>query len=235
MRTGTTHSQTDRLRSLGLTEVIDALIIRANTPGGKQAIALAQMAPDKTTALRALDETSAMIALMAACPQFDIEPCEDVTELLVRARKSATLEGSQLRKFVPVLITGAGLSHLFQSEDDSAIDPIRRDIPTAPGLAEIIDESIDEEGQVRAEATPRIEQLHDRITSISKQIRDKAEKLLKDPGISAMLQDDYVTLRDNRFVLPIKAEHKSHVDGIIHDSSSSGHTFLYRTEISWWN
>ena len=225
MTTRTMHNQIDRLKPLGLIEVIDAVAIRANTPGGKQTITSAVMAPDKGSAMGALDETSAMITLMTLHPEFDIEPCEEVAELLARARKSALLEGSQLRKFIPILNSGASLSSLFETEDNPIIDPIRVDIPSAPGLGELIDESIDEEGRVRVEATPRIEELHKSISSISRRIRDKAEKLLKDPDISPMLQDEYVTLRDNRFVLPIRAEHKSHVDGIIHDSSNSGQTF----------
>ncbi len=221
---GTTHSRSDKLNSLGLAEVIEAVAARANTPGGKQTIASGQMAPDKEAALRLLDETSAMQTLLVLRPDFDIEPCEEIGDLLIKARKSATLEGGQLRKFIPVLKSGSSLAQLFET-DDRALDPIRVDIPTAPGLAEVIDESIDEEGKVRAGATPRIEELYNSISSISRKIRDKAESMLKDPQISSMLQDDFVTLRDNRFVLPIKAEHKSHLDGIVHDSSNSGQTF----------
>ncbi|HEB72539.1 MAG TPA: endonuclease MutS2 [Nitrospirae bacterium] len=211
--------------SLGFDEIVSAITERANTPGGqKRALASAQ-AVDVQEATRRLDETGAMLKLMERRPDFNIEPCEDVTGLLSKAIKSAILTGAQLRSFVPPLRTGASLVTIFKVEIDDEIDPIRSEIPSVPGFAELIDETIDEQGQVRPDATPGIERLYKALNGLRRSIRDRAENMLKDPKLAPMLQDDYVTVRDNRFVLPIKAERQSHVKGIVHDSSNSGQTF----------
>jgi len=213
------------LAALGIDEIEKAVASRANTPGGKTASVARSMARDRETAEQWLDETEAMLALMDARPDFDIEPCEDVTRLLRQAVKAVTLGGADLRLLVPVLKTGARLALIIGENDSAEIDPIRVDIPDVHGMAELISESIDEDGQVRPGATPAIERLHKTLNSLRRSIQAKAGAILKDVRFEPMLQDDYVTLRDNRFVLPIKAEHKHHVEGIIHDSSNSGQTF----------
>ncbi len=213
------------LAALGIHDVEKAVASRANTPGGKTVSVARSMAQDRKTAEQWLDETAAMLALMEARPDFDIEPCEDVTRLLRQAVKAVTLSGADLRLLVPVLKTGARLAVIIGENDSVEIDPIRVDIPDVHGMAELIVESIDEDGQVRADATPGIERLHKTLNSLRRSIQAKASGILKDARFEPMLQDDYVTLRDNRFVLPIKAEHKHHVEGIIHDSSNSGQTF----------
>lgn len=212
--------------ALGLDEIMAALISRANTAGGKAVVS--SIAPFTTLkdAEIALDETEAMIRLMELRPDFDIAPCEDIRGLLTKTEKSQALTGEELRFFIPLLKTGEKLREMFETEGVNEENPLWIEIPPIHGLADLLEESIDEDGNVKPDATPEIERLHKSVNSLRRSIREKAESLLKDSGISSMLQDEYVTLRENRFVLPVKAEHKSHVEGIIHDSSNSGQTFF---------
>ncbi|VAX23651.1 Recombination inhibitory protein MutS2 [hydrothermal vent metagenome] len=212
--------------SLGLGQVIGALIARASTSGGKKALAEAELADDVDDAQKVLDETEAMIALTDKRPDFDIEPCQGPADLLKKALKSLPLSGMELRLILPILKSADKISVVFRSENVGEESPLWVDLPPVTGLRELIEESIDEKGNVRADATPQIERLHKSVSSLGQSIRKTAENLLKDKGLAPLLQDEYVTLRDNRFVLPIKAEEKSHVDGIIHDSSNTGHTFF---------
>ena len=211
---------------LGLNEVVSALADRVNTDGGRNAVMSLEPAASREEAEQALDETGAMIELMEARPDFDIEPCSGVPGLLKKARKNHTLTGSELRVFIPLLRAGERTRRIFAEENIIEGHPLWVDMPAIHGLGELIDESIDEDGQVRPGATPGIERLHKSVNSLRRSIRQKAEALLKDKTLAETLQDNYVTLRENRFVLPVKAEHKSRVEGIIHDSSNSGQTFF---------
>jgi len=212
--------------SLGFDKIVLAITERANTQGGKKRALASAPAIDIKEASVQLDETGAMLKLIESRPDFHIEPCEDVTGLLSKAGKSAILTGAELRSFIPLLRTGMSLVIIFKADTGDEINPIRAEIPSVPGFAELIDETIDEQGQVRPDATPGIERLYKALNGLRRSIRDRAESLLKDPQLAPMLQDDYVTVRDNRFVLPIKAERQAHVKGIIHDSSNSGQTFF---------
>lgn len=211
---------------VGFYEITKALVDRANTESGKEALSDAYVALTCDRAEKALDETEAMIKLLAARPDFDIEPCENPSPLLTRVSKSLALTGTDMRSFLPILKNGEKISLVFEGEETGDMYPLRTEIPPIHGLASLIDESIDEDGAVRPDATPQIERLSLAVNSSKKSIREKAESLLKDSQISPMLMDEYVTLRENRFVLPVRAEHKSHIEGIIHDSSNTGQTFF---------
>ncbi|VAX23343.1 Recombination inhibitory protein MutS2 [hydrothermal vent metagenome] len=211
---------------IGSNEIIEALKNRASTTSGKDVLHKTKSAVSLTDAQNALDETEAMIGLLLSRPDFYIEPCEDPSPFLIKVRKAQTLDGTAIRSFLPILKNGEKISLVFEGEAADENHPLWTNIPSVYGLASLIDESIDEDGAVRPNATPEIERLSKAVNAIKRSIREKAEALLKDTGVAPMLMDEYVTLRENRFVLPIRAEHKSHVEGIIHDSSNTGQTFF---------
>jgi DNA mismatch repair protein MutS2 len=217
------------LAALGLDVIIEALAAKAATPGGRDALLALRPAGNIAAAQAALEETAAALFMGALRPDFSIEPCEDVTPILNAAQKQGVLRGGQLRALLPVLRTGESAAAVFKSlEDDERrkLTPIIMDIPRAAGLGEMIDESIGEDGNVKSSATAAIERLNNTVNSLRKTIRERAEKYLTDPATAPLLQDGYVTLRDNRFVLPVRAEEKSRMDGIIHGSSNSGQTYF---------
>ncbi|MDH5637188.1 MAG: Smr/MutS family protein [Nitrospinota bacterium] len=216
------------LTSLGLDEITAALVSRAATPGGKAACASLAPASDQQQAQARLEETGAALILVTQRPEFVIEECEDVEAPVAAAEKKRTLRGGQLRLLLPVLRAGEVVKDVFDSMDDdrNELAPIMMEVPVVMGLAEMIDESIDEDGSVRSDATPAIERLFNTINSLRRSIRERAEKFLTDPAVAPLLQDSFVTLRDNRFVLPVRAEEKSRLDGIIHGSSNSGQTYF---------
>ena len=217
------------LSALGLDQIISALTAYAATPGGKETCANLRPAMDREDALRLLDETEAALLLITLRPQFALEELQDVEPMVAAAGKNVTLRGSQLRLLLPTLRAGEAVAQALESMDDeerTRLAPIMMEIPLAPGLAEMIEDSVDEEGNVRSDATPTIERLYNTVNSLRRTIRERAEKFLTDPSMAQLLQDSYVTLRDNRFVLPVRAEEKSRVDGIIHGSSNSGQTYF---------
>lgn len=211
---------------LGLDIALARLVAKCASVGAKSAAH--SLAPVDTVeqAERLLDETSAMVALFKKRPDFAIEPFNEILPLLDKAKKSATLAGLEIRAFLPLIRSSERIRRIFQAVELNESSPIWADLPAVLGLSELIDEAIDEEGQVRPNATPEIERLFKAVNSARQSIRAKAEALLRDEAVMSMLQDEYVTLREGRFVLPVKAEHKSHVDGIIHDSSHTGHTYF---------
>ncbi len=211
---------------LGLTELTDKLALRASTVEGRIVSASSVPVDTLEEAEKLLDETSAMIDLLINHPEIYIDPVEDLRPTITKAVKSQSLTGSEIWPFVYLLNGAERIIHAFASAGVGPGSPLFVDLPHIQGLADLIEESLNEEGSVKTDATPAIERLHHSINSLKKNIRGEAERLLSSKEIAPMLQENYVTVRDNRFAIPVKAEHKNHIEGIIHDSSNSGQTFF---------
>ncbi|MFP4527501.1 MAG: endonuclease MutS2 [Candidatus Kapaibacterium sp.] len=99
-------------------------------------------------------------------------------------------------------------------------------------LEKHIDEAIDDEGTVRDSATRELQRIRRSIFEKSNRLRDRLKKILRRVVEEDMVQEDFYTLREERFVLPVKSEHKRHIPGIIHGMSQTGQTvFLEPSEI----
>ncbi len=85
-------------------------------------------------------------------------------------------------------------------------------------------------GEVRDNASPKLKEIRNEIISKGNQLRRVVNRLLKQLSDSYLTQEDYMTLRDGRIVLPIKAEHKRHVKGFIHSESNTGQTVYIEPE-----
>jgi DNA mismatch repair protein MutS2 len=99
-------------------------------------------------------------------------------------------------------------------------------------LEKHIDEAIDETGEIRDNATSELFRIRKDIISKSNRLRSRLQKILKHVSEEEMVQEEYITLREGRYVLPVKAENKRKIPGIIHGISQTGSTvFLEPSEI----
>jgi len=85
---------------------------------------------------------------------------------------------------------------------------------------------IGEQGEIRDRASPRLAQIRQDITRAHQRLQDHLEGLVRSSQVSRYLQEPVVTLREGRYVLPVRREHKSQVPGIVHDESASGATLF---------
>lgn len=89
-----------------------------------------------------------------------------------------------------------------------------------------LDVSIIDENELADEASAELASIRKKITACGQRIRDTLEKMVKSPNVNKYLQENIVTVRDGRYVLPVKSEHKNSVQGFVHDTSSSGSTLF---------
>ena len=85
-------------------------------------------------------------------------------------------------------------------------------------------------GDVKDNASRKLKDIRNEIIKRSANLKSVIEKLLKGFSISYLVQEEYVTQRDGRLVLPVKAEHKRHVKGFIHSESNTGQTVYIEPE-----
>ncbi len=102
--------------------------------------------------------------------------------------------------------------------------------PRQTELADLLRRSLDADGQVRDEASPALRRVRQRIRDLRRELVKRLEAYFGAPNADTTFQERYVTVRHGRYVLPIRAEAKSRLRGIVHDRSQSGATLFVEPE-----
>lgn len=175
--------------------------------------------------IRALDRSGITLALGSF---EDIRPS---LELLRPA--GAVLPPFELLLFIPVLRLYADLGRQFIYRDDipllKSIEPQLRGFPD---ILEPLVASIDSDGSIMDSASTLLKEIRRAKRGLAGRIRKKIEEIIRDSGIEKFLQDDFITQRSGRWVIPVRMDSKGMVKGVVHDVSSSGETaFMEPLEI----
>lgn len=93
-------------------------------------------------------------------------------------------------------------------------------------LLEKLDNSIISDTEISDSASPELAAIRRKINRAEIHLRETLDKMIKNQTVQKCLQDNIVTIRDGRYVLPVKAEHRGQISGLIHDTSSSGQTIF---------
>ncbi len=159
---------------------------------------------------------------------------EDVRPYLERLRPAgAVLSPHDLLRFIPVFRLYAALARQFAPRVDL---PLLRAInPPLQGFPDLLDPlvaSIDADGSILDSASRLLKEIRRAKRSLAGRIRKKIEEIIRDSGIEKFLQDDFITQRSGRWVIPVRMDSKGMVKGVVHDVSSSGETaFMEPMEI----
>lgn len=186
-----------------------------------------------------LEEVRELLARTAECDKLlyrygvgKIEYFPDVSDLLKRASKRSTLSCGELLQ-VNMLLRSARIAYSSISAiEDVEIVKMRSDISRVyydKMLEEDIETKILSSEEVSDYASDALWSIRSRIKSLNERIRSKLSEYVSGKD-AQFLQEGIVTMRNDRYVIPVKAEHKSHVKGFIHDRSQSGATFFIEPE-----
>lgn len=151
---------------------------------------------------------------------------------LARAEKGAPLAGTQLRDVATALAVLHGArAHLAPR---AAVAPALADLGDAIGsherLARELERCIDASGDVRDEASPALREARARIARQKHDLESRIDRLLRSSSVREALSDDFVTVRNDRYVLPVRADMRGRVRGIVHDASNTGTTLFIEPE-----
>jgi DNA mismatch repair protein MutS2 len=223
------------MRSGGLEwpEVLALLAREARTPMGRELALETTPVVDPPTIRRALGETG---QARAALGQSGVPPWEGIPEVrptLEAARVPGSVaEAADLAALIPLLDAAARLRAYGR-----AIAPVAPDLadslagfPPQKELADLLRRSLDADGQLRDDASPALRRVRQRIRDLRREIVKRLEAYFAGPTADSTFQERYVTVRHGRYVLPIRAEAKSRLRGIVHDRSQSGATLFVEPE-----
>jgi DNA mismatch repair protein MutS2 len=201
----------------------------AFTPGRELALELVPTM-DLREAERLQDETAAARDLLRASPSSGLRGARDIRDAVRRAKLGGALDPGQL---VAVADTIRAAEQLFADVRPYPPLAARTKFARPPvDLAGAIEHGIGGSGEVLDRASARLGGLRGELRAAQARLQQRLDGLVRSPDLARLLQDPIVTQRGGRYVVPVKAEHRGAVKGIVHDQSASGQTvFIEPLEI----
>ncbi|MGI8905737.1 MAG: endonuclease MutS2 [Candidatus Sumerlaeaceae bacterium] len=168
-----------------------------------------------------------MMGLVAAHREPPVQGLRDVTAHLSKvARERAFLEPAELLDLKDFLEAAGAMRRFFepQQNEQPALHALAMPLQNLPALHRSIDEKIAPNGTVRDGASDLLSRLRSDIAGAEASIQRDLTRMVREFTETGDLQDDFFTLRNDRYVLPVKTSNRGKVPGIIHDSSNTGET-----------
>ncbi len=173
-------------------------------------------------------ETSDAVNCITKKGSLPLGGISDIRESVKRVRAGGVLNIEELRSFADFVYVGNKVMKYSQKVGSEPsypiIDPIFDEIVTIPKVMSEINRCIVSSTEIDDNATPELAKIRQSLKSISGQVKDKLNHILQNPDYRPMLQDAVVTLRNDRFCIPVRSEFKNSISGLVHDQSSSGAT-----------
>ena len=216
------------LNILELPIVLDMLAAEAVTAGGKEACLKLRPSADRLEVKNRLSETSAAKNMMVVRGSPSLSGIKDIRPSLSRADLGGSLNTIELLSIARVLQC-ARLVKGYTSDDKlgkSCIDHLFAALHANRFLEEKITGSIVGEDEIADSASSELANIRRKIRAASARVRDCLQKIISSPSYAKVLQEPIITMRSDRFVVPVKAECKGAVPGLVHDISASGATLF---------
>jgi DNA mismatch repair protein MutS2 len=204
------------------------------TPGKEWTLALEASSEPGWASVEQL-RVSEALRLLRAGPSFDFHGLIDPGDWLDRARiHGAVLEVDELRALSALV----GRFRAFQEWAQTLSGELREQIPSLielamplaesrfTGLVQALDGKFEADGSIADHASPELARIRRQMERQQRAIEESLRGMLRRLGPEGSLQEDLITVRGERFVLPVKAEWKRRVPGVMHGASSSGQTYF---------
>ncbi len=151
------------------------------------------------------------------------EGIQDIGDFLERAELQGVLAGEELLAIATTLAGARNLRRIIDNQPDVPIlSELVADLRTYPELEQEIHRCIDERGQVTDRASQKLADIRTELRKIRNQITQKLQNILQ--AKAGAVQEQIITQRGDRYVIPVKAPQKDAIPGIVHDTSTSGAT-----------
>lgn len=198
----------------------------------------------KVSALRPLNDPEEIsrrfVRFSEAMNLFDLAvplplaPFDDIRSSLDHARPvGAILNPDELLPFRGFLATASALARFFSYRQDiPALLEVAGDMTGLPELAEVLGATLSDSGEILDSASRELYELRVRKRSLTLRIRKRLEEIVRERETALFLQDDFITQRSGRWVIPVRMDSKGMVQGVVHDVSNTGETaFMEPIEI----
>ena len=215
------------LLKLELDKVLMMLAACAGSQEGKAACLRLRPTSDLDDVRLLLDQTTAASDLCTRKGNPGFADIQDVSASLERADRGGTLQTAELLKIASVLRCARNIKG-YVSEDDPAtcLDSLFQALTPNKYLEDKIFGAILSEEEIADNASPALADIRRHMRIQASKIRDGLQKIISSPAYSKFLREPIITIRDGRYVVPVKSECRSEVPGLVHDVSATGSTYF---------
>jgi len=180
---------------------------------------------DPVIVARGLDETDQARSLLEERPGVGIGAAHDIGPAIERAARGGRLDASQFLELAETLDATSRLATSLADERRPLLRELGRELHALPALRSTLARRFDPVGELLDTASPRLGGLRAAVRVAYDRLRRRLDSLVG-AELGSALQEPIVTLRNGRYVVPVKAEARSRVKGIVHDASGSGQTLF---------
>ena len=222
--------QEKSLDILELPQILEQLAAQAVSDTAKQAARSLRPSPEKGEVRRRLAETSAAASMMVLKGSPSFYGIKDVRSSLSRADLGGMLNPIELLDIAKVLSCARGIRAYGENDralaEKTVIDHLFASLQPDRHLEETITSSILGEDEIADAASPELATIRRQIRAATARARESLQKIISSPAYAKALQEPIITTRSERYVVPVKAEHRGEIPGLVHDVSASGATLF---------
>ncbi|MBS6354325.1 endonuclease MutS2 [Oscillibacter sp.] len=216
------------LRTLELPRVLELLSEQAVSAEAKQRALRVRPETEPEEVLRLLDQTDAARNLIGLRGSPSFSGVKPVAEALDRADRGGALNTRELLTIADLLTAARRAKEYFNDEaaEKTAIDHLFLSLHGNRFLEEKIKRAIPDEDTIADAASTELADIRRHMRAAQAKSRQILQRIISSPSYGKILQETIITQRDGRFVVPVKAEHKGDLPGLVHDISSTGATLF---------
>ncbi len=215
------------LIKLELDQILQQLSACAGSSTGKAACLCLRPNSDLEEVRMLLEQTTAASDICTRKGNPSFSGVADVTASLERADLGGALQPKELLQIASVLRCARNMkSYGDDAENATILDPLFQALTANKYLEDRISGAILSEEEIADNASPALADIRRHMRIEAGKIKDGLQKLISSPAYSKYLREPIITIRQGRYVVPVKSEHRADVPGLVHDVSATGSTYF---------
>ncbi|HEY2421368.1 MAG TPA: endonuclease MutS2, partial [Neobacillus sp.] len=224
------------LKVLEFTKVKEQLIGHASSSLGREKINQLVPSTDFDEVVRLQAETDEAANILRLKGNVPLSGVHDIRAHIKRSVIGGVLSPQELVQIASTIHASRQIKRFIEDLADERIDipilleQVEQIVPLTT-LEQSIKHAIDESGEILDGASELLRSLRNQLRSNEARVREKLESIVRSANAQKMLSDAIITIRNDRFVIPVKQEYRGHYGGIIHDQSSSGQTLYIEPQV----
>jgi DNA mismatch repair protein MutS2 len=212
------------LTKLEYNKIITRLAEFTSFGGGRELAEGLLPSPSMADAVARLAETTEAKDILRLYPLFSLGAVRDIKSSLHQVEIGGVLDTEALLRIAD-MCRACRLTKTFFSDIKGSY-PITSSLGKSLSILKTIETAVEkaiaQDGSINDNASPGLAQIRKKSRVAAQRIKERLDSLIKNPATQKFLQEPIVTIRDNRYVVPVKQEYRAQVPGIVHDMSASG-------------
>lgn len=217
----------DAVNRLELPKILDKLKDHCSSHLGEELVDNMKFLAGLDQVRAQLEETTEAVQALRYYSDIPLGGLRDIRNALQRAERGGTLEPVDLAAVTDTLRCAGQLKQFLTKLEQQSFPHFYGfglGITTHPELEESINRCLGSDGEISDAASPELARIRRQISDLQAGVREKLNAIIRSSELQKYLQENLVTIRGNRYVIPVKAESRGKIPGLIHDQSASGAT-----------